>query len=214
MIATLPQLPANLEELKNLKQLIMRDETLMSAVLCNEDIGQINAKSFSASEVKLEKLTATSAILERTSFSDIEVANSDLIAVKFSGASWRRVRLQGSRCSGIQLQNSILTDITFADCKLDLANFRFSKLTNIHFKDCVLDEADFYSAELHKVTFQNCSMNKTEFSGSKLKTVDLRSSDILNISGVASLAGSTIDSMQLMAIAPILANELRISVKD
>jgi len=57
-------------------------------------------------------------------------------------------------------------------------------------------------------------MNKTEFSGSKLKQTDFRTSDITNISSISSLAGATIDSVQLIALAPMLANELKIQVED
>lgn len=78
----------------------------------------------------------------------------------------------------------------------------------------MLDEDDFYSAELCKVAFLNCTMEKTEFSGSKLKQVDLRTSHIAGISGISGLAGATIDSTQLVALAPILAAELKIEIKD
>jgi uncharacterized protein YjbI with pentapeptide repeats len=77
-----------------------------------------------------------------------------------------------------------------------------------------LDEADFYAAELENVDFDSCSLDKTEFSSSKLKHVDLRSSAIATISGISSLAGAMIDSMQLELLAPLLANELKLVVKD
>ncbi|HEY5137829.1 MAG TPA: pentapeptide repeat-containing protein, partial [Methylococcales bacterium] len=99
-------------------------------------------------------------------------------------------------------------------CKLDLANFRFSKLTNVIFKDCTLEEADFYMAELRDVAFQNCVFEKTEFSGSKLRQVDFRTSDVLGVQGIGSLAGAIIDSSQLITLAPLLASALKIQVKD
>ncbi len=214
MKITAPQLSNDLPVLSNLKQLIKRDETLSSAIISDEDISQLTVKSFAATELRLQKVNVTQARLERTSFSDVEFVNCALIASEFPDSSWRRVAVKGSRCSGLQLQTSTLKDVTFNDCKLNLANFRFSKLTNVCFKDCILDQADFYQSELKNVAFLNCVLDKAEFSASKLKQVDFRSSEITGILGIKSLAGAIIDSAQLMALAPILANELMIEVKD
>jgi hypothetical protein len=82
------------------------------------------------------------------------------------------------------------------------------------FKGCILDETDFYSAELENVSFQNCSLYKTEFSSAKCKMVDLRSSEIANILGIEGLAGTIIDSVQLVAISQTLAQSLKIRVSD
>lgn len=214
MKIVLPQLSKDLDELQNLKQLIERDETLSMASLQDEDISQFAGKSFTANELRLTKIDATEAKLERTSFSDTELLNSELIATVFSESSWRRVLVKKSRCSGIQLQTSTLKDVAFVDCKLNMANFRFAKLTNVCFEDCVLDEADFYAAQLINVAFQNCSLVKTQFSDATLKQVDLRTSDINDLLGVSSLKGAIIDSIQLVSLAPVLANQLGIDVKN
>jgi uncharacterized protein YjbI with pentapeptide repeats len=214
MNVALPSLPKNLDTLKNLRSLIGKDEALSAAIIRNENINGLRMRAFSANELRLEKIDASQATLEKTDFSDVELFNCDLIATKMPESSWRRVLIDSSRCSGIQLQASMLKDVTFINCKLNVANFRFSKLKHISFRGCTLDEADFYAAELESVDFENCNLDKTEFSNSKLKHVDLRSSEIAGISGIASLAGAIIDSMQLVSLAPLLASEFRIIVKD
>jgi uncharacterized protein YjbI with pentapeptide repeats len=214
MSATLPSLSKNLDILTNLRALIGKDEALSAVIIRNESISGLRVRAFGANELRLEKVNASEAILERTGFSDVELLNCDMIATKLPESSWRRVLIDSSRCSGVQLQTSILKDVTFINCKLNFANFRFSKLKKVSFKDCVLDEADFYSAELESVDFENCSLDKTEFSNAKLKHVDLRSSEITGVSGISSLAGAIIDSMQLVRLAPLLASECKIIVKD
>lgn len=213
MIIKLPQLPPGLEDSSDLADLIKSDYTLEKLLLQNEDIAGLRAQGFSVNESRLKKLNATSAKLEKTSFLDAELLHCDLIAISLAESSWQRVLIKSSRCSGMQLQTSTLKNVTFDDCKLNLANFRFSKLTNVRFKDCLLDEADFYAAVLKNVEFQNCVMNKTEFSGSELKVVDFRTSDIVNIANISSLAGASIDYVQLIGIAPKLAAELKIKVQ-
>jgi uncharacterized protein YjbI with pentapeptide repeats len=214
MDIALPTITGKLDTLKDLHKILMKDETLSSASIGDEDITGVKARNFTANEAHFEKVNFTQAKLDKTGLSDIELLNCDLIATALPESSWRRILIDSCRCSGVQLQTSTLRDVTFTDCKLNLANFRFSKLKNVRFKNCVLDEADFYSAELENVDFQNCNMDRTEFSSSRLKHVDLRSSEIVSITGIGNLSGAIIDSMQLITLAPLLASELKITVKD
>lgn len=209
-----PQIAKELDKLEHLNKLMESDKTLTCAILRYEDISNIIIKSFNANEIRLEKVNATEAKLEKTGFSDVEILSCTLIASSLPESSWRRVFVKESRCSGLQLQTSTLKDVTFSDRKLNLANFRLSKLKDVHFKNCVLDEADFYAALLENVNFTNCSLIKTEFSTSKLMNVDLRTSDLSGILGIGSLAGATIDSIQLALLAPQLAYQLKLVVKD
>ena len=214
MKVTLPQLPAQLEPATGLALFLAADETLTQVLVTAEDITDAQAKGFSASEVKFDKVTMSGAKLEKAGLADVIIVGSDLIAAAFTDTSWRRVHIKSSRCSGLQLQMGSLKDVTFSDCKLNLVNFRFATLTNVIFENCVLDEADFYAAQLAHVQFRSCSLEKTVFSGAKLRSVDLRTSDVFNIIGIGSLAGATIDSTQLMTLAALLAAELKIKVGD
>jgi uncharacterized protein YjbI with pentapeptide repeats len=209
-----PQLTRDLPTLRGLRRLIEQDETTLSAMFRGDDICQLVAPSWSASELQLNKINASQSHLERTSFSDVAFANCDLIATSFPEASWRRVLIKGSRASGLQLQSSTLKDVSFVECKLNLANFRFAKLSNVVFQDCILDEVDFYAAELCRVDFRRCSLGKTQFSSARLRHVDLRTSDVLSVMGISSLSGAMIDSTQLIGLAPRLAVELKLHVTD
>jgi uncharacterized protein YjbI with pentapeptide repeats len=210
----LPQLSVSLSIQINLDKLILQDKTLTSAQIKNEDITNINVRSFAANESRLENIIANKVKLENTNFTDVLIIDSELTAAAMSDASWRRVQIKTSRCGGLQLQASDLKDVTFTGCKLNLVNFRQSKLTNVAFEDCILDEADFNAAELKNVYFHKCLLDKAEFSNSKLSKVDFRTSDINRVLGISSFAGAIIDSLQLTSIAPVLASELNIDVRD
>lgn len=214
MSIALPHIARHVPLLRNLRQLIEADETISCGLVQRADISLLVAKSFAASELRLEKVNCSQVRLEKTNFADVEFLNCDVTAASFAEASWRRVLLQDCRGSGMQLPGSTLKDVTFSSCKLDLANFRFAKLHNVRFQDCQLSEADFYAAELRSVEFRHCSLQKTQFSEAKLHQVDLRSSNILGLAGIASLSGAIIDSAQLLGIAPLLAAELKIRVID
>jgi uncharacterized protein YjbI with pentapeptide repeats len=214
MPIALPQLSDNPASVPDLRRLILRDETISGVSAQEADVTGVQAKGLSANDSRFDRISMAQSRLEKSHFTDVELLGCDLTAAAMPEASWRRVLVQASRGSGLQLQTSQLKDITFVGCKIDIANFRFSKLINVCFTDCVLNEADFYGAALTDVQFQNCSLVQTVFSGSKLQRVDLRSSTISSILGIDSLAGAIIDSAQLVAIAPLLASAFKITVKD
>lgn len=212
-IAT-PQIRSDLHILGNFAKEIHKDETLSEISVEHADVQGVHLNSVSLSEVKMIQTTFSQAILERTSFVDGIFSKCDFTACQLPEASWQRVAITHGRASGIQLQNSTLKNVCFENCKMNLANLRFTVLKNVIFKNCDLTEADFYNAKLEDVSFENCRLDKVEFSAAKLETVDLRTSDITNVFGIHNLGGAIIDSTQLMSLAPRLAAEYKIIVKD
>jgi uncharacterized protein YjbI with pentapeptide repeats len=210
----LPQIPPTLYAVDDLQKALSRDELLSGFTASNQILTSIRARSLNISEAKLEKIAALEANLEKLGLSDVVLNHCDLTATNCADSSWHRVQLKNMRCSGLKLQTSLLKDVSFDSCKLDLSNFRFSKLKNVSFKNCVLDEADFYNASLDNVVFESCSLLKTEFSTTQCRAVDLRTSDVSNILGIGGLAGATIDSVQLVAISQTLAQAFKITVSD
>lgn len=209
-----PQLPAQLDALDDLQQALRHNESVSGVAVQGSDLAGIKIKSLTITDAKLSKISAVEADLEKLELLDVHVQHSELTAANCADASWCRVQLKNMRCSGLKLQTSTLKDVAFEDCKLDLVNFRFAKLKNVTFKNCSLNESDFYMARLENVQFQYCTFNKCQFSGATLKNVDLRTSDLTDLSGVSGLAGATIDHVQLIALAPLLASENRIAVRE
>ena len=115
--------------------------------------------------------------------------------------------------AGVDFSRSTLHDVVFEDCKLDMANFRFTKLKRVRFVNCMMNETDFQVAELSEVDFESCHLEKVEFAQCKIKQVDVRTSQLYDIRSWQSLKGLIIDPTQLVMIAPELANELGIVVK-
>lgn len=209
-----PKIPPKLVRLDNLQAALRHDDSLSGFSVSNQAIAKAKTKALTITESKLEKITASEANFEKLGLSDVLFERCDLTATNCAESSWRRVYFKNMRCSGLKLQTSMLKDVLFEDCKLDLSNFRFTKMKNVLFIDCVLDEADFYSAELDNVQFQSCSLFKTEFSAAKCKSVDLRTSEIADVLGIEGLKGATIDGVQLISLAPLLASQLGLKIKN
>ncbi|HEV7453891.1 MAG TPA: pentapeptide repeat-containing protein [Candidatus Saccharimonadales bacterium] len=190
------------------------EATLEQAYLQSADAAGIMVKNLGFDESILEKVVLAEAKLERFSLTDSELRACDLSAARCSNASFIRARIVGGRLTGTDLSRGTLKDVTFEDCKLDMTNFRYAKLTRVRFINCMLAETDFQVAELHDIEFQGCTLDRAEFGHARVKNVDARTSQLIDIRGWEYLKGLTVDSMQLAAVAPQLALELGLIIKD
>jgi uncharacterized protein YjbI with pentapeptide repeats len=84
----------------------------------------------------------------------------------------------------------------------------------VTFENCVLRDAEFGSATLRQVSFGGSTLTGADFTKATCTKVDLRGAELGITGGYESLRGTTVDSVQLVALAPLLANHLGITVKD
>jgi len=195
------------------KQLIA-ETTIESIWLHDVDASGLIAKSLGIDEAVLEKVVLAGAKLERFSITDAELRGCDLSAAQCPHASILRTHIKGGRLTGIDLSRSMIRDVVFEGCKLDMANFRYATLERVSFVDCMLTETDFQAAELSIVSFATSTLDRVEFGHCRLKDCDVRTSQLLAVRGWQYLKGLSVDSTQLIAIAPQLALELGIIIKD
>lgn len=165
-------------------------------------------------ETLLSNVEAESADIAKVSIIDSRVEKCNLSAAKVTESLWQRVEVVDSRMSGIDWYDSILKDVVFVNCKLDLANFRATKFKNVIFKECVLVAADLQGAQLTNVIFESCEINEMDANGCKLNNVDLRSSTFTVIKGTSALKGAIMSRQQLIMLAPVFANEVGIKIED
>jgi uncharacterized protein YjbI with pentapeptide repeats len=191
------------------------DEAVLET--CQMSDASFNGKTIRSAnfdEVILDKVSFIEATLEKLSCRDVIFNGCDLSTANCSDCSMQRVTLAGGRMTGLDVSKGYLKDITFKDCKLNMANFRFARLKLVTFIDCVLTDADFLGADMVDVSFQNCLIERVEFGHSNMKQVDLRGSQLVDIKGWQSLKGAIIDKLQLVQAAQFLANDYGIIVKD
>ena len=142
-------------------------------------------------------------------FGDTRLVSADLAESSLVDAWWSGCVLAGVQAFAVQLRR-----VSFRGCKLDSVNFRDARMTDVTFEDCVLRDPDFSSAKLTRVRFPGCTLTGATFEKATCSAVDLRGASLGITAGFAALHGATIDSLQLMALAPLLAHHLGIQVKD
>jgi uncharacterized protein YjbI with pentapeptide repeats len=206
-----PQLKSQLDEISFSTFL---EGDLEDVALRHDDGTNAHITALDMNGVVLEKVTLTAAQFERINARDIKVGQCDLSAATLTNGAINRAEFTHCRMAGIDFSKTALHDVLFKGCKLDMANFRFADMRRVKYIDCTFLDTDFLGATLHDVSFESCRLERTVFAKANCKSVDLRSSDLLEISGWSALKGATIDGAQLVAIAPYLANELGIVVRN
>jgi uncharacterized protein YjbI with pentapeptide repeats len=145
---------------------------------------------------------------------DVVVAGADWANRRAPRLELRRVELRGVRLTGAELGESRLTDVVFADCRLDLAGLRFAQLERVVFRDCRLEECDLYEAALKDVLFEGCALREATLSGARLERVELRGCDLLGLRGFEALRGVRMPWLDVVENAAGFAAALGIEVVE
>lgn len=150
--------------------------------------------------------------------------SADLVDQTIEDADWsnrrepgfaaRRVEVLRTRMTGAQLPEGVLVDVTFADCRADLASFRFAKLERVVFRDCRLEEAEFYGVSLTDVLFERCDLRLASFAGVTVERVELRGCKLEGAQGIESLRGARLPWNDVLEHAPLFASALGLEIID
>jgi uncharacterized protein YjbI with pentapeptide repeats len=141
--------------------------------------------------------------------SDVDWAND-----RARGLVARRAELRRCRLTGTELAEAALSDVTFEDCRLDLAGLRIATLDRVVFRDCRMAECDLYEAALTDVLFERCELREATFSGVKLKRVELRGCDLTGLIGVEALRGARMPWHDVLENGPLFASALGLEIVD
>lgn len=167
-------------------------------------IGQSRLEGVVLAESRLRGLRLLDVVAE-----DVDASNGD-----WGGATIRRVAFVNCRLTGLDMSEATIENVTFRGCKLDYANLRFARLARVTFEDCVLVDTDAQGSQISGTRFTGCRLIGTDFGKAELKDVDLRGSELALAGGVAALRGTIVSSLQLLELAPALADEAGIAIDD
>jgi uncharacterized protein YjbI with pentapeptide repeats len=171
-------------------------------------------------ECAFSGVTLDSTTMRRCRMSDTWFGETRFVAADLAESTLVDAWLSGCVLAGVQAFSTLLRRVSFRNCKLDSVNFREATLTDVTFEDCVLRDPDFAGAKLTRVRFPGCALTGASFTKATCSSVDLRGAALGTAAspgisaGYDALRGATIDSPQLMTLAPLLAHHLGITVKD
>lgn len=158
----------------------------------------------------LSKIRAAGIPLRRLRLSEVVLRDCDFANAAWDQARFTAVSLSKCRLTGWIVADSLLRNVEFVGCKIDLAVFHNATLTDCQFHACDLRETDFQAASLKNVTFRRCDLRSVRFAGASLRSVDFRGSHLAGIVlDPHSLAGNVFDPSQLLDVACVLGLEIR-----
>jgi uncharacterized protein YjbI with pentapeptide repeats len=166
-------------------------------------------------ESALTSVIFTGGRMRRARFNEVWMHSVRIVGTDLAESDWLDSALVSSSLAALEAWGARLRRVTFSGCKLDGLNLRGADLADVDFVDCTLTGVDFGGATLRAVRFPGSALRDIRLDKATMTKVDLRGATSLELaSGYAGLAGATISGTQLIALAPELARELKITVKD
>jgi uncharacterized protein YjbI with pentapeptide repeats len=161
---------------------------------------------------RFDRAALAGTVLERAAFADCAVEHSDWANLRATKSSLSRVDVSVSRLTGLHWVDGALRDVTFRECRMDLATFRFTGFARVAFVDCNLTRADFTNADLRGATFTGCDLTAAQFGQVKADGARFTRCELAGAGSVASLRGAVISAADLVALSYTLAAALGITI--
>jgi uncharacterized protein YjbI with pentapeptide repeats len=111
--------------------------------------------------------------IEECTFEGCNIANSDCNKGSVVASS-----LTNCRLTGIKLNEAVIKEVSFIECRADYSQFQSAQFKKVKFERCDLKGAYFEGADLTGAVFDNCDLREADFSSAKLKGADLRGSKV------------------------------------
>lgn len=127
-------------------------------------------------------------------------------------ATWRGVVVRDCRLGALQAHGGRLEQVTVTGGKVDFLNLRGATLDEVVLDGVTIGDLDLGDARVRRLTVTASRLDRLGLGGATLAEVDLRGADLRRVDGVTGLAGATIGELQLLDLAPALAEALRITV--
>jgi uncharacterized protein YjbI with pentapeptide repeats len=150
------------------------------------------------------------------------VAFGDLLDAVVTDADWaneraqrwaaQRVEFRRCRLTGMELAEATIRDVTFEECRIDLAGIRHAKLERVAFRDCRMSECDLYGSALKDVLFERCELREATFSTCSIQRVEFRRCDLAGARGADALRGARMLWPDIVENAALFALALGIEI--
>lgn len=147
----------------------------------------------------------------RVTVRDSSLEQCDLSQVRVESAL--RSRFEACKLTGTEVTEA-LTDVSFFDCSLNMANMSATKLQRVVFADCAIRDLDLSSAVVTDVSFDSCTIEELNLDRTECERVDLREAASLHVHAGKNLRGCLVTVAQTQELAPWLAHQLGLWIED
>lgn len=145
---------------------------------------------------------------------DVDIADIRVASLSLRNAGIRRLRIAGGRIGTLDVSGTRIDELELRDLRVDYLNLGGAKGTDLLFSGCTIRTLDMPQAELTRVRFDDCRSNEVDPRGLRATDVDLRGLDAAAFVSANGLRGATLTTFQVQQLAPTLAADAGIHVKD
>jgi uncharacterized protein YjbI with pentapeptide repeats len=207
-----PRPPAALDRAAVEDHSIEDESTFRRIGFVDIDLSGQSGRSVEFEQCRFVHATLARVTLERADFADCRIETSDWANLRATASSLIRVECTGVRLTGLAWTDGTLRDVTFRECRMDLAGFRFTSCKDVAFIDCNLTGVDFTNADLRGTTFTGCDLTRADFAHADATGARFTRCDLADVSNVAQLKGATVSTHDLATLTHALAGALGITV--
>ena len=211
-----PAAPDVTDELDILAEapLDLRGVQILEQQLVGLHLSERNGEGLQLVECRAENLDLSGAALRRASMRDLVVDGGSWANVDVTDATLQRVELRNVRLTGAVLAGVSLRDVSFVDCRMDLAAIRFGRLERVRFENCRMDEIDLYEAKLSSVVFAGCGLTHASLAKAAFASCEMYECDLDGIANPEQLRGVGMPWPDIVRSAAVLAAAAGVEVVD
>lgn len=165
-------------------------------------------------ECSFSALVLDEFVSARTTFVDVSVSSVQAVTWAAAGSIWRNCRVQSGRVGSWDLSAATLRGVVVRGIRFGYVNLRDARLTDVLFEDCVFESVDMPGAASERVSFVDCRCEEIDLRGCTNVDLDLQGLDFAALRSISGARGATISDLQLSLVAPLLAAEAGLLVKD
>ena len=143
---------------------------------------------------------------------DVAIERGNLANLVAPELTLRRVAVSGARLTGVQWTRGSIADVTFRDCRIDLATFAGTTFERVVFDGCMLGQAELREALLRSVRFDACDLTEADLTGVRIDRCELRGCTLDRVVALERLRGAAMPWADLVGNAALLAAALGIRI--
>ena len=166
----------------------------------------------SFSECDFSSVTLDDAQLRGSRFSESRITDSFAPSLLAARTHWREVLIDNPRWGSAELFEADLKSVHVRDGKIDYLNLRASTITDLLIEDCRITDLDLGGCRGTRIELRICRLETLDVTRAALADVDIRSTTLRTLTGLAGMRGVTIDEYQLSLFAPLFATHLGVVV--
>ncbi|MFD0559464.1 uncharacterized protein YjbI with pentapeptide repeats [Stackebrandtia endophytica] len=208
-----PQMPARLTPAEDVDHPLEEESDWWQLEFTGGDHCGAEAVNFQVEQCRFDRTDFSAGVWRSGTFRDCRFGSVNLAGVVAERSSLFRSSVEHARATGLQWTDGVLKDVTFTECRLDLAGFRFSRLDHVVFDNCRMSGVDLTNCDLSKARFVNCDLTGAKLHHAKAVGARFEHCVLDDVSGVEALAGAVIEATDLIPLTFMLARALGVTIR-